>query len=229
MIEQIVALVDLVKLKVTPKIHGTIAVVIDTLMSKQEFYTVAMKTRLDKIVESLKSRTGVNCILMGITEATGALPGLEKIYDLVERILPGYENLSQIAHLFLYEKDHLLGHDPNREPDAQGDIFQVLVYSDENAEVLFLLDVFQEQSRKQKNSGKGNPTDTTDSKRDVTQDEILNTLNEVDRQREKRMQKQQQERQPKSLILEILFKTPFLLEGIILLILVGLYYYFTHK
>jgi hypothetical protein len=127
-------------------------IVIDLLLvTTADFYDVTFRSRLTSLSDTLKKETGIGLIIIAISDSKGALPGLEKIYDLIERLLPGYSSSSpqQIATIVTPSPSTLLGHDPDSDStDAVNDIFQALFFSEEDGESSFLLMLFEEKNNK---------------------------------------------------------------------------------
>jgi hypothetical protein len=132
-------------------ISSSVIVIELLLLSKADFYDATYRSHLSALSEALKKETGIPLVVVALSDSTGALPGLEKIYDLVERILPGYSSSSpqQIATIVALSPSSLLGHDPDSDStDAVNDIFQALFFSEEEGESTFLLTLFEEKNDK---------------------------------------------------------------------------------
>jgi protein tyrosine phosphatase (PTP) superfamily phosphohydrolase (DUF442 family) len=164
---QIIALIDLLEnimLGHLPKSSSSI--ILDILEKKETFYSAAFQKNLSKVAENLSTMTGIKFIIFGVTDNKGGSPGLEKCYDLIERILPGYVAVEKIANVVATDSATLLGHDAQHTPDAVSNVFQALCYNDEE-ENKFLLNIFEGNNSKIKQILK--PADTTTSTSTQTQ------------------------------------------------------------
>jgi hypothetical protein len=122
-------------------------VVIDALIGNQEVWNQEMKSKIEILLNRLHWLPGVTCVVIGVTDNLGAMPGMEKCQELIEAIHPGFLDYPRDICFITYTQTEMLGHDPKLEPDAKSGVFQVLcwLYTDEDKQ---LLDKIQSSSVK---------------------------------------------------------------------------------
>lgn len=147
-IEHVLSIIE--KVKNSPYFDvKTSAIVIEASISREQFYEQRTSEQLNTVLNRLKEETSINLIVIAISDKNAASPGLEKCYDITERILPGYADLHQIANLVADSQQTLLGHDGrNHEPVAASEVFQALCFVEEGCENDFLLHLFETKQQK---------------------------------------------------------------------------------
>jgi hypothetical protein len=135
-------------------------IIVDAFINHAMDWTCgALNPLMESVIEGLKEKTGIYNIVIGITDNTAGLPGLEKCYDFMERIAPGYQSFSIICDLVTEDRIEMMGHDPALEPDARSGIFQVLCSSqDAAAEELAIKSILNRLKRKKNNSSESSAT-----------------------------------------------------------------------
>lgn len=105
-------------------------IIVDAYINNEQDWSCGTLTPLMKTaIEGLKARTGICNIVIGITDNLGGLPGLEKCYDILEKIVPGYKMFPTVCDFVANDREEMMGHDPTLEPDARSGVFQLLCCS----------------------------------------------------------------------------------------------------
>ncbi len=113
---------------------STTYIIVDGYISnKDDWDNEVLHEKLKIVFSMLHQQTGIQNIVIGVTDNLGGLPGLEKCYDLIEKVAPGYSSFPIICDFVSENREDMMGHDPILEPDAKSGVFQVLCSSQEDA------------------------------------------------------------------------------------------------
>lgn len=105
---------------------SSVIVVIEAYINNKDAWNADMESQVSMLMEGSQAHFGSNYLIVGITDCIGGTPALEKCHDLIESLLPGYEHMTIFADFVANQRVDMLGLDPNSEPDAQSEVFQLL-------------------------------------------------------------------------------------------------------
>lgn len=88
-------------------------------------------SRLDALSNMSILKDNKITLIVGFADNTAACPGLEKCYDILEAIAPGYLDhmMQKYTTFFAESRFELRGVDPYHEPDAVSGVYQAIVTS----------------------------------------------------------------------------------------------------
>jgi hypothetical protein len=116
---------------------STCLVLIDAYIPNRNAWTGtddSLKARLSKAIDQLQVAVGCSNVVIGLTDNLSGLPALEKLYDMIERVVPGYlSDFPVVADFVAINNQELMGHAPLLEADAQEGVFQLWCCSDDVA------------------------------------------------------------------------------------------------
>lgn len=104
--------------------------IIDGLIPSNKVFDQALKARLNSLFQDIELLVpGIGLCVIGIVDNSAGTPGLEKLHDLIERILPGYVQMNKLSNLISLTDVDMMGHDPSRDPDGASHVHQYLCLS----------------------------------------------------------------------------------------------------
>jgi hypothetical protein len=114
-----------------PAKHASIILVIEAFIQTRNQWTAALQQDIQLCTQWLEKQFHTEQVIVGITDSVGGTPALEKCHDMIESLVPGYEDFIIIVDFIAKQRIELLGNDPSLEPDAQSDVFQLLCLPNE--------------------------------------------------------------------------------------------------
>jgi hypothetical protein len=146
LLEKLQQLTDFANIKHNLHIPST-TVVIDCVISSNKVFNDAFKAVVNQLFQDIELVVpNAGLVIFGVIDNTAGTPGLEKIHDLIERILPGYVRVSKLANVISVTDIEMMGHDPSRDPDAESNVHQYLLYPYADMETKYLLTVFSNKN-----------------------------------------------------------------------------------
>lgn len=89
----------------------------------------AFKPQLQTMLNWLNATFQFGCVVLGVSDSVAGTAALNKCHDFIEFLYDREaEKMHSAVSFVASDRKQLLGHDPKREPDAKGGIFQALCY-----------------------------------------------------------------------------------------------------
>lgn len=103
------------------KSQQKVLLVIETLLPEKGYWNESTKSNITNELLTIQTLYHFGCIVFGISDCAIG-PALEAGLDCILEVKPEHK-----SSIILQRRSDLLGHDENLEPDAQSNVFQILL------------------------------------------------------------------------------------------------------
>ena len=122
-------------LGIFPSCQNRCIIVVDCLVASEKEFESKTKDELEDFFSWSQTAFPDSFIFVGISDKASGMPGLEKLCDFMEFAVSCAPAVTGNIRLIGKTRQDCLGHDPDREPDAVSDVFQVLCSRSVEAQV----------------------------------------------------------------------------------------------
>lgn len=113
-------------LELYPSCQSRCVIVVECLVTSELEFDSTVKSKIDELFTWAGKSYPDVFIFVGVSDKPSGTPGLEKLEGFMKDAVASAPGVSGNLRLIGMTRQDCLGHDPNREPDADSDVFQVL-------------------------------------------------------------------------------------------------------
>lgn len=113
-------------LELFPCCQSRCMVTVDCLVTSERDFDTVVKDQIEELFAWAKNHYPDIFIFVGVADKPSGTPGLEKLEDFMKNAVEAAPGVTGNFRVIGMTRRDCLGHDPDREPDADSDVFQVL-------------------------------------------------------------------------------------------------------